>query len=118
MDNNYYKILGISKDASNDDIKKSYRKLAMKWHPDRNTENRENSEKKFKEISLAYNVLSDTIEKRKYDMMQYSPYQANRDFTFGEADNLFQNIFSSNLNNRYYKQPTKKKKIGVFRLQN
>ena len=63
----YYGIMGISKDASQDDIKKSFRTLAMKWHPDKNPNNREESERKFKEISEANDVLSDPEKREKYD---------------------------------------------------
>lgn len=47
----YYQILGVNKNANSDEIKKSYRKLAMKWHPDKNPNNKKESEKKFKEVS-------------------------------------------------------------------
>lgn len=63
---NYYQILGISKDASLEEIKKVYRVLAMKWHPDRNPDNIE-AEEKFKEISEAYAVLIDETQRKKYD---------------------------------------------------
>ena len=63
----YYKILGISKSATEKDIKKAYRKLAMKWHPDKNPNNKEVAEQKFKEISEAYTVLSDEEKKKNYD---------------------------------------------------
>ena len=65
IDNKLYKILGVSTNATDKDIKKSYRKLAMKWHPDRN--NTKEAEKKFKEISEAYSILSDKEKKNKYD---------------------------------------------------
>ena len=58
MGQNYYDLLGVSKNASTDEIKKQYKKMAMKYHPDRNKENKEEAEKKFKEISNAYNVFS------------------------------------------------------------
>lgn len=64
----YYKILGISRNASDDDIKKAYRKLAKKYHPDKNQGNTE-AERKFKDISEAYTVLSDPTKKRKYDIL-------------------------------------------------
>ena len=63
---NYYDILGIAKDASAEDIKKAYRKLALKYHPDQNQGNDE-AEEKFKELSEAYSILSDEQEKAYYD---------------------------------------------------
>ncbi len=62
----YYKILGISKKASQDEIKKAYRKLAQKYHPDRNP-NDKKAEEKFKDVSEAYEVLSDPEKRKKYD---------------------------------------------------
>lgn len=62
----YYKILGVSKNASKDEIKKAYRKLARKYHPDVNPDDKA-SEDKFKEINEAYEVLSDTEKRKKYD---------------------------------------------------
>ena len=62
----YYTILEISKSASQDEIKKSYRKLAVKYHPDKNAGNKE-AEEKFKEINVAYEVLSDPEKRKKYD---------------------------------------------------
>ena len=62
----YYEILGISRDATEDDIKKAYRKLALKHHPDRNPESKE-AEEKFKEASEAYQVLSDPQKRATYD---------------------------------------------------
>ena len=59
--------LGISRGASDSEIKKAYRKLAMKWHPDKNQDNKEAAEKKFKAVSEAYEVLSDPKKKDKYD---------------------------------------------------
>jgi len=64
---NLYEILGLDKNASENDIKKAYKKLALKYHPDRNPGNKE-AEEKFKEISGAYAVLSDPQKKQQYDM--------------------------------------------------
>ncbi|KAG6900817.1 hypothetical protein C0993_000136 [Termitomyces sp. T159_Od127] len=66
MGKNYYDILGISKSASEDDIKKAYKKMALKWHPDRN-KNSEEATKKFKEVSEAFEVLSDGNKRAVYD---------------------------------------------------
>ena len=63
----YYKELGIDKNASPDDIKKAYRKLALKYHPDRNPTDRKKAEEKFKKISEAYAVLSDPEKRKQYD---------------------------------------------------
>ena len=66
MSEDYYKILGVEKNAEADDIKKAYRKLALKYHPDRNPNNRD-AEEKFKKISEAYAVLSDSEKRKQYD---------------------------------------------------
>ena len=66
----YYEILGVNKKASQDDIKKVYRKLAMQYHPDRNQGSKE-SEKKFKEIAEAYEVLSNSTKRQKYDLSRF-----------------------------------------------
>jgi len=66
MAEDYYQILGVEKGAGPEDIKKAYRKLALKYHPDRNPNNRE-AEEKFKKISEAYAVLSDSEKRKQYD---------------------------------------------------
>uniref|UniRef100_A0A803V1P2 DnaJ heat shock protein family (Hsp40) member B8 n=1 Tax=Ficedula albicollis TaxID=59894 RepID=A0A803V1P2_FICAL len=63
----YYKVLGLQEDASQDDIKKSYHKLALKWHPDKNPKNKEEAEKRFKEIVEAYEILSNPQKRSLYD---------------------------------------------------
>ncbi len=68
---NYYEILGVSKNATADEIKKAYRTLAFKYHPDRNPGNAE-AEEKFKQISVAYDVLGDEAKRRNYDLGGYS----------------------------------------------
>lgn len=72
----YYKVLGVARGASADEIRSAYRKLAMKYHPDRNAGNKQ-AEDKFKEVNEAYQVLSDTQKRARYDQLgsAYSDYQ-------------------------------------------
>ncbi|KAI3994268.1 hypothetical protein MKX01_012525 [Papaver californicum] len=63
----YYKVLQVDRSAKDDDLKKAYRKLAMKWHPDKNPNNKKDAEAKFKQISEAYDVLSDPQKRTIYD---------------------------------------------------
>lgn len=77
----YYKILGIRRDASHKEIKDAYRKLSLKWHPDKNPNNKEEAEKKFMDISKAYEVLSDDDKRRKYD-------QFGEEGVFGNNNNM------------------------------
>lgn len=70
----YYEVLGVEKNATEQEIKKAYRKLAMKYHPDRNKDNKE-AEEKFKEASEAYEVLSDADKKAQYDQFGHSAFE-------------------------------------------
>ena len=123
----YYKILGghINHNSSQDEIKKAYKKTAMKWHPDRNQDNKEEAEKQFKKISHAYSVLSDQNKKQIYDqhgeeglkncndgpninpMDIFGEMFGNSGFSFN-----FSNNFSNN-NNQQKKNKPIKKPIGV-----
>ena len=69
----YYETLGVAKNASADDIKKAYRKLALKYHPDRNQGDKE-AEEKFKEISIAYETLSNPEKRQQYDQFGHDAY--------------------------------------------
>lgn len=106
MGKDYYKLLGIAKDADDEAIKKAYRKLALKWHPDRNLDNKEESEKRFKEIAEAYEVLTDKQKRAVYD--QYgeeglkagAPDEATGGFTgggvrFADPADLFAQFFGT-----------------------
>jgi len=91
----YYKILGLPKTASEEDIKRGYRKAALKWHPDKNPDNKEHAEQMFKEVAGAYAVLSDPNKKIIYD--QYG--KAGLDGSSYEDGGIFEGIpnpFSKN----------------------
>lgn len=71
---NYYNILGVDKNATADEIKKAYRKLALQWHPDKHSDkSKEEAKKKFQEISQAYNTLSNEEKRKHYDMFGSDP---------------------------------------------
>uniref|UniRef100_A0A8C5ZPM6 J domain-containing protein n=1 Tax=Marmota marmota marmota TaxID=9994 RepID=A0A8C5ZPM6_MARMA len=67
----YYEVLGVQRHDSPEDIKKAYRKLALKWNPPKNPENKEEAERKFKQVAEAYEVLSNTKKRDIYD--KYAP---------------------------------------------
>ncbi|TNF23201.1 MAG: J domain-containing protein [Deltaproteobacteria bacterium] len=83
--NSYYDILGVARDASADEIKKAFRKLAMQYHPDRNSS--KEAEDKFKEVNEAYAVLSDPEKRRQYDMFGAEGFQQRFD-----RDDIFRNF--------------------------
>lgn len=104
----YYQVLGVRRDASADDIKKAYRKLALRWHPDKNPDNKEEAEKKFKELSEAYEVLSDVNKRSIYDRYGKVGLTGNNTgrgghfhngehfhepFTFRNPDDVFREFF-------------------------
>ncbi|MCA3271081.1 MAG: molecular chaperone DnaJ [Roseomonas sp.] len=70
----YYEVLGVARDAGEDDLKKTYRKLAMQWHPDRNQGNAE-AETKFKELNEAYDVLKDAEKRAAYDRFGHAAFE-------------------------------------------
>jgi len=91
----FYATLGVSSSASQDEIKTAYRKLAMKYHPDRNPDNKE-AEEKFKEITQAYEILSDPKKRTQYDQFGAAgPGGAGWDFTAGAGptmEDIFENV--------------------------
>jgi len=95
MNKDYYEALGISKNASDEEIKKTYRKLALKYHPDKAPESKKKEyEEKFKEISHAYGVLSDKEKKAQYDQYGNTFEQGSFDQGFSQQDfNSFHDAF-------------------------
>lgn len=75
MAKDFYQTLGVAKSASQDEIKKAYRKLAMKWHPDQNKDNAAEAEAKFKELNEAYDVLKDEQKRAAYDQFGEAAFQ-------------------------------------------
>jgi molecular chaperone DnaJ len=99
INKDYYNILGVNKNASEDEIKKMFKKLALKYHPDKNNGDK-SFEEKFKEINEAYSILNDKIKKSKYDSTSkfgnnYSPYSNNNyGFNFDDIFNGFKDGFN------------------------
>ncbi|XP_072203756.1 dnaJ homolog subfamily B member 8 [Excalfactoria chinensis] len=102
----YYKVLELQKSASQDDIKKSYHRLALKWHPDKNLTNKEEAEKKFKAVTEAYKILSDPQKRSHYDRsVKESQSRIGRSATgdhynrfdipyvYQEPENIFKEVF-------------------------
>jgi molecular chaperone DnaJ len=86
----YYEVLSVSKTASGDEIKRSYRRLAMKYHPDRNAgDGKAEAEIKFKECSEAYEVLSDDQKRQRYDQYGHAGVSASHDYSHMEAADIF-----------------------------
>ena len=89
MSSDLYEVLGVAKTASSSEIKKAYRKLAMKYHPDKN-QGDESAEKKFKEISEAYSVLSDPKKKSNYDKYGKADFSGVPEDIFSSFSDIFE----------------------------
>src|SRR5438477_9569312 len=93
----YYEILGVAKNSSGEEIKRAYRRLAMKYHPDRNDgEGKTEAEAKFKECAEAYEVLSDDTKRARYDQFGHQGVQGAHDFSHmdvGDIFSMFDDIF-------------------------
>ena len=93
---NYYEILGVSKNATSDEIKKAYRTLAFKYHPDRNPGDKA-AEEKFKQITAAYDVLGDEAKRRNYDLGGYSSEES----AYSNANQQYQRQYQYTYNNPF-----------------
>ena len=121
----YYEVLGVKKDASADEIKKAYRKSAMKYHPDRNPGDKE-AEEKFKELGEAYEVLSDDDKRSRYDQFGFAGVDPNYggggaggygDFGgfggFGGFGDIFSEFFGGGTTQRTRNGPRRGEDVGV-----
>lgn len=101
----YYDILNVNSNADANEIKKQYRKLALKWHPDKNPDNKIEAERRFKEISEAYEVLSDAQKRKSYDLYGkdgpsnmgsysgYNDFHTFPGFSFRNPNDVFREFF-------------------------
>jgi molecular chaperone DnaJ len=83
MKRDYYEVLGVSRDAGADDLKKAYRKLALKFHPDKNPDDRAAAENRFKELNEAYQILSDPERRAAYDRFGHAAFEQDPGGGFG-----------------------------------
>ena len=106
-----YKILGVNESDSEEVIKKAYKKLAIKWHPDKNQNNKKEAEEKFKEISHAYSIIGDKEKRQEYDMMRKGGFRQGNgpsfkdfDFNFSHDNHTFdfyEKMFKNMFNTRF-----------------
>ena len=92
----YYKILEVSENATNEEIRKAYKKLAIKWHPDKNPDNKKEAEEKFKSISEAYSILSNPEKRKEYEEYRNNGFEGEfdfKEFNFNDPFEIFNNFF-------------------------
>ena len=88
----FYEVLGVDKNATDEAIRKAYKKLAIKWHPDKHVDDKKEAEEKFKEISEAYSVLGDPQKRREYDTGGFD-FEGFGGFDDFDPFEMFKNIF-------------------------
>ncbi|MET0673615.1 MAG: DnaJ C-terminal domain-containing protein [Microbacterium pygmaeum] len=117
FDKDFYKVLGVSKDIPDADLKKTYRKLARKYHPDSNQGDTA-AEAKFKEISEAYSVLSDTEQRKEYDQIRAMGAGGARFTAPGQSSGGFEDVFSAFGQGRGGRQQTPQDFEDIFSMFN
>src|SRR3990172_1085344 len=95
----YYEVLGVPRGASDEEVKKSYRRAALQWHPDRNPNNKQEAEERFKEVTEAYSVLIDSQKRAAYDRFGHAglgpqPFGGFDESIFADFSDIFGDIFS------------------------
>jgi molecular chaperone DnaJ len=114
MTKNHYEVLGISKTATPEEIKKAYMKLAMQYHPDKNLNNKAEAEKKFKEINASYEVLSDPQKKKHYDTYgsenPFNSSNSGQGGQYGGFEDLFSQFFNQGGEDFFGQSKQRKKK--------
>src|SRR5690242_19781083 len=94
MKRDYYEVLGVSRTADDEELKLAYRKLALKYHPDKNPESRAEAEERFKEISEAYQILCDPQRRAQYDRFGHAAFQQGGGFDFAAGfDDILGDLF-------------------------
>lgn len=123
----YYEVLGVDKSASEDEIKRAYKKMARKYHPDLNPDNKE-AEEKFKEVNEAYEVLSDSDKKARYDQFGFAGVDSNYGagagggaygaggFDFGDLGDIFGSFFGGGFGSAQRRNPNAPQRGESIRL--